>query len=105
MFFSKRNHVIAAIINIVAFVCVFSACSNNSTRKKLSALEEPILLQRLADYGITIPANLEGVAIRDAIAELEVDSDRAAPVVSWTEFADFYEELRDFVKEHDAMAQ
>ena len=101
MLFAKRKRVIVAIIALVGFVCVFSACSNN----QMPQLEETILLQRLTDHGISIPANLEISVICDAIADLEVDSDRSAPVVGWTEFADFYEELRSFVKEHSAITQ
>lgn len=105
MLFAKRKRVIVAIIALVGFVCVFSACSNNQMPQKLSELEETILLQRLTDHGISIPANLEISVICDAIADLEVDSDRSAPVVGWTEFANFYEELRSFVKEHSAITQ
>ncbi len=112
MLFAKRKRVIVAIIALVGFVCVFSACFNNQMPQKLSQmpqklseLEETILLQRLTDHGISIPANLEISVICNAIADLEVDSDRSAPVVGWTEFADFYEELRSFVKEHSAITQ
>ena len=105
MLFAKRKRVIVAIIALVGFVCVFSSCFNNQMPQKLSELEETILLQRLTDHGISIPANLEISVICDAIADLEVDSDRSAPVVGWTEFADFYEELRSFVKEHSAITQ
>ena len=99
MLFAKRKRVIVAIIALVGFVCVFSACSNNQMPQKLSELDETALLQRLADYEVVIPANLELSAIRDAIADLEADPDRPAPVVGWVEAADFYEELRSIVKE------
>ncbi len=72
MLFAKRKRVIVAIIALVGFVCVFSACSNNQMPQKLSELEETILLQRLTDHGISIPANLEISVICDAIADLEL---------------------------------
>ena len=105
MSFAKRMRGIAILFALAGFICAFSACSGNTTPQKLSELDETALLQRLADYEVVIPANLEISVICDAIADLEVDSDRSAPVVGWTEFADFYEELRSFVKEHSAITQ
>ena len=55
----------------------------------------------LAEHDISIPADLEASAIRDAIAGLEAEPDRDAPVVGWTEYAAFYEELRGLVKAYD----
>lgn len=105
MLFAKRIRGIVAMIALIGFICGFSACSNNAAPQKLSELDETILLQRLTADEVTLPANLEISAIRDAIASLEVDPDRSAPVVGWTEFADFYEELRSFVKKHNAVTQ
>ena len=99
MSFAKRMRGIAILFALAGFICAFSACSGNTTPQKLSELDETALLQRLADYEVVIPANLEISAIRDAIAGLEADPDRPAPVVGWVEVADFYEELRSIVKE------
>lgn len=99
MSFAKRMRGIAILFALVGFICVFSACSSNTMPQKLSELDETALLQRLADYEVVVPANLEISAIRDAIADLEADPDRPAPVVGWVEAADFYEELRSIVKE------
>ena len=81
MSFAKKMHGIAILFALAGFICAFSACSGNTTPQKLSELDETALLQRLADYEVVIPANLELSAIRDAIADLEADPDRPAPVV------------------------
>lgn len=99
MSFAQRMRGIAILFALAGFICAFSACSGNTTPQKLSELDEIALLQRLADYEVVIPANLELSAIRDAIAGLEADPDRPAPVVGWVEAADFYEELRSIIKE------
>lgn len=67
-------------------------------------MDEDELTLFLTDHEIKIPANLETSVIRNVIAELEVNPDRPAPVVGWTELADFYEELRNFVKGYNDMA-
>ena len=102
--FAKRTRIIAVMLAVVAFTCIFSACSNNEMSQKLSELDEDALIQRLTDYEITIPANLEFSVIRDIIADLEVDPERPAPVVGWTRYAIFYEVLRNFVKEYNGMS-
>ena len=44
MLFAKRKRVIVAIIALVGFVCVFSACSNNQMPQKLSELEDALVI-------------------------------------------------------------
>lgn len=98
----RRARNVAVIITLVcvALVGVVSGCSNNNAPQNLSELDEDKLIQLLADHEIMIPENLETSVIQNAIADLEVDPDRPAPIVSWTVFLDFYEELRCFVKEY-----
>ena len=105
MLLAKKMRSIAAVIALIGLICVFSACSNDTILQRLSELDEATLLQCLANHEIVIPAGLEISAIRDAIADLEADPDRPAPVVSWSVFPDFYEELRSFDKEHNASSQ
>lgn len=105
MLLAKKMRSIAAVIALIGLICVFSACSNDAMPQRLSELDEATLLQRLSDHEIVIPAGLEISAIRDAIADLEDDPDRPARVVNWSVFPDFYEELRSFVKEHNASSQ
>ena len=89
MLLAKKMRTIAAVIALIGLISVFSACSNDTMPLRLSELDEATLLQRLADHEIVIPAGLEISAIRDAIADLEADPDRPAPVVSWSVFPDF----------------
>lgn len=106
MYRSKSLRGIAAMIALIALIgmiCTFSACSSNDAPQKLSEMEESVLLQHLADDAITIPAGLEISTIRDMIADLEADPDRSAPIVDWTVYSDFYEEVRDFVKDYYSM--
>lgn len=63
-------------------------------------MDDDLLILHLADYGIVIPDNLEVTAVQNIIADLEVEPDKPAPIVGWTEFADFYEELRKFIKDY-----
>ena len=103
MYRSKSLRGIAAMIALIGMICTFSACSSNDAPQKLSEMEEYVLLQHLADDAITIPAGLEISTIRDMITDLEADPDRPAPIVDWTVYADFYEEVRDFVKDYYSM--
>ncbi len=100
MYRSKSLRGIAAMIALIGMICTFSACSSNDAPQKLSEMEESVLLQHLADDAITIPAGVEISTIRDMITDLEADPDRPAPIVDWTVYADFYEEVRDFVKDY-----
>lgn len=100
MYRSKSLRGIAAMIALIGMICTFSACSSNDAPQKLSEMEESVLLQHLADDAITIPAGVEISTIRDMIAALEADPDRSAPIVDWTVCSDFYEEVRDFVKDY-----
>lgn len=103
MYRSKSLRGITAMIALIGMICTFSACSSNDAPQKLSEMEESVLLQHLADDAITIPAGLEISTIRDMIAALEADPDRSAPIVDWTVYSDFYEEVRDFVKDYYSM--
>ena len=103
MYRSKSLRGIAAMITLIGMICTFSACSSNDAPQKLSEMEESVLLQHLADDAITIPAGVEISTIRDMITDLEADPDRPAPIVDWTVYADFYEEVRDFVKDYYSM--
>lgn len=103
MYRSKSLRGIAAMIALIGMICTFSACSSNDAPQKLSEMEESVLLQHLADDAITIPAGLEISTIRDMIAALEADPDRLAPIVDWTVYSDFYEKVRDFVKDYYSM--
>ncbi len=64
-------------------------------------MDEDLFIQYLADYGVEIPDNLEVTVVQDIIADLEVEPDKSAPIVGWTEYADFFEELRNVVKEYN----
>ena len=99
MYRSKSLRGIAAMIALIGIICTFSACSSNYAPQKLSEMEESVLLQHLADDAITIPAGVEISTIRDMITDLEADPDRPVPIVDWTVYADFYEEVRDFIED------
>ena len=103
MYRSKSLRGIAAMFALIGMICTFSACSSNDAPQKLSEMEESVLLQHLADDAITIPAGVEISTIRDMITDLEADPDRPAPIVDWTVYSDFYEEVRDFVKDYYSM--
>ncbi len=97
----KQIRGIAILCFAVILAGVISACTGGPADRKLSELDDEALVQYLAEHDISIPADLEASAIRDAIAGLEAEPDRDAPVVGWTEYAAFYEELRGLVKAYD----
>lgn len=100
MYEKKIQSVVVITLALITFIGVISGCSNNDKPQKLSELDDDLLVQCLADHEITIPENLAISVIRTAIADLEVDPDNSAPIVSWTTYLEFYEELRGFVKEY-----
>lgn len=104
MSFSKRIRGLAAVLALLCIICAISACAGDASPQKLSDLDDAALLQLLADHGLTVPAGLEAAAIRDAIAELELEPDKPAPVVGWTMLSDFHEQLRALVKDYYGIA-
>lgn len=104
MLFANRMRIIAFVLALAAVVGIISACTDDEVIQKLSEMDEEMLIQRIEEHGIEIPANIDIATIRSAIAELEADADCSAPIVGWTAIADFYEGLRSLVKAYNAMA-
>lgn len=102
--FSKRIRGLAAVLALLCLICTISACAGSASPQKLSDLDDAALLQLLADHEVTVPAGLEATAIRDAIAELELEPDKPAPVAGWTMLSDFHEQLRALVKDYYGIA-
>ncbi len=101
MLCTKKMRSLIVILALFFLIGVISACSNEHTTLKLSEMDEDIFIQHLTDYGVEIPDNLEVTAVQDIIADLEVEPDKSAPIVGWTEYADFFEELRNVVKSYN----
>ncbi len=101
MLCTKKMRSLIVILALFFLIGVIFTCSNEHTTLKLSEMDEDLFIQHLADYGVEIPENLEVTAVLDIIADLEVEPEKSAPIVGWSEFADFFEELRYVVKEYN----
>lgn len=85
---------------LLCSLILFSACSNDAGKEKLSELSENELVEFLTEKEISLPNGVEVSSIQEMLSDLEEDPDRHAPVVSWSVITDFYEDLRAVVKDY-----
>lgn len=99
----RRLKILIFVIGII-LLCgsiAFITHLGGREKTKLSELSEDECIRFLTDRGISIPKGLKAPTIQEMISDLEADPDRPPLCVDWTLLADFYEEVREAVREYD----
>ena len=71
---------------------------------KLSSLDGIEIRAVLSNMGITIPDGVSDEDLKDLVLDIEADTDMVL-VVSWSVGADFFEEVREAVKEYNGITE
>jgi len=88
-------------INTVYAILLQEPASRTS---KLSSLAGDEIRAVLSDMGITIPDEVSDEDLKDLVLDIEADPDMI-PVVSWSVAAEFFEEVREAVKEYNGITE
>lgn len=100
---------ILTLLFLAVLLCAFLLFASCSVKDReagnLSELDDEELLQFLDEAGVSIPNGISASSIREVLAELEADPDRPPIIVDWTVLSDFYEDLREIVRNRQSSIQ